>query len=298
MSATSIFAIISALLAVAAAILAARLILLQRAAEELRRGMEEWLRMGDTNTLLSTSSGERCMRRLAAGLNAHLRELRAERRKLQSGNLELRDAVTNVSHDLRTPLTAILGYADLLEKEELSPNARRYITIIRERAESMRALTDELFRFSLTGAEGEALQTEPVNLNAAVEEALAAAYSELRERGIAPEVRLSEAPVTRELNRAALERILGNILTNAAKYSDGDLRVELDESGQLTFSNAAESLDELQVGRLFDRFYTVESARRSTGLGLSIARALTERMGGEIGAEHEDGRLTIWVRFA
>ncbi len=294
---TPILAVLCALPAILAAILALRLHLLRRATDDLRRDMEAWLRMGDTNALLSTSSGERCVRRLASSLNVQLRQLRAERHKLHSGNLELRDAVTNASHDLRTPLTAILGYIDLLEREPLTPNAQRYIAILRERAGRMKALTEELFRYTTTGAEGEELQLEPINLNAAVEEALAAAYSELNARGIAPEVHLPEAPVTRRLNPAALSRILGNILTNAAKYSDGDLQIALDESGELSFSNAAAMLDELQTGRLFDRFYTVESARESTGLGLSIARILTERMGGTIGAEYADGRLTVRVRF-
>ncbi len=295
--AQSILAALCALLALIAIALAARLIFLRRAAEELRRGMEDWLRMGDTNALLSTSSGERCMRRLTAGLNAYLRALRDERQQLHSGNAELRDAATNISHDLRTPLTAILGYLDLLERENLPPAARRHAAVIRERAESMKSLTEELFRFSVIGADERELEREPVRLNAAVEEALAAAYSDLRSRGIEPEARLPEAPVIRELNRAALDRILGNILANAAKYSGGDLEITLDESGELTFSNAAPTLDDVQVGRLFDRFYTVESARGSTGLGLSIARALTERMGGTIRADCAHGRLTIHLQF-
>ena len=236
------------------------------------------------------------MRRLTASLNGYMRILRAERRKFRSGNAEIQDAVTNISHDLRTPLTAILGRLELLEREELGDEARRHLAIIGERAETMRSLTEELFRFSVIGAGGE-LELEPISLNAAVEEALAAAYSALTARGIAPEVSLPETPVIRNLNRAALSRVLENILSNVVKYSDGDLRITLDESGELRLANAAPELDELQVGRLFDRFYTVETARQSTGLGLSIARALTERMGGEIGAKYGNGRLTITLRF-
>ena len=289
--------ILAALCAILALVCALRLALLHRAIDELRAGMEEWLRAGDTNVLIHTASGDRHIRALAAGLNGHLRILRAERRKLQSGNAELTDAVTSVSHDLRTPLTAILGYLDLLKREELSDGARRHLAVIGERAEAMKSLTEELFRFSVLGANGGELALEPVSLSAAVEEALAANYAALRESGVTPEVEFPEAPVARNLNRAALGRILGNILTNAAKYSDGDLRITLRETGELRFSNAAPELNELQVGRLFDRFYTVESARQSTGLGLSIARVLTERMRGEIGAEYRDGRLTIILSF-
>ena len=91
--------------------------------------------------------------------------------------------------------------------------------------------------------------------------------------------------------------VLGNLLANALKYSGGDLDVTLDGDGTITLSNAAPGLDEVQVGRLFDRFYTVETGRHSTGLGLSIARALTERMGGTIAARYEDGRLRVELRF-
>ena len=110
-------------------------------------------------------------------------------------------------------------------------------------------------------------------------------------------MRLTEPPVIRQLDPAAVNRVLGNILTNALKYSAGDLEVTLEESGRLTFSNAAPGLDPVTAGRLFDRFYTVEAARNSTGLGLSIAKELTQRMSGEMGAELHGSRLTVWLEL-
>ena len=141
------------------------------------------------------------------------------------------------------------------------------------------------------------LDLEPVDLNGAVEEAVACFYGALVEGGITPQVSLPELRVVRELDRAALSRVLGNLLSNALKYSGGDLDVDLAPDGTLTLSNAAPGLDEIQVGRLFDRFYTVETGRGSTGLGLSIAKALTQRMGGTITARHEGGRLYVTLRF-
>ena len=100
------------------------------------------------------------------------------------------------------------------------------------------------------------------------------------------------------LNRSALTRIIGNLISNALKYSDGDLVIELKETGEILFSNHAEKLDEISAGRLFDRFYTVETASSdATGLGLSIARALTEQMGGSIHAEFSDRVLSVTVLF-
>ena len=102
----------------------------------------------------------------------------------------------------------------------------------------------------------------------------------------------------RQLDKSLLSRIFGNILSNAAKYSDGDLQITLAENGEMRFRSSAPRLDKLQTEKLFDRFYTVEAARRSTGLGLSIARELTERMGGSIRADHENGSLTVTLSFS
>ena len=161
----------------------------------------------------------------------------------------------------------------------------------------MRQLTEELLRYSVAASLEADLALEPVDLNGAAEEAAAALYGAFMERGIVPAVSLPEERVVRMLDRAALSRVLGNLLTNALKYSGGDLEVTLTPDGAITLSNAAPGLDEVQVGRLFDRFYTVETGRSSTGLGLSIARALTERMGGTIAARYEAGRLAVTLRF-
>ena len=269
---------------------------MRRAAREICRELSEKL-SEDTNTLISLSTTDGEMRRLAAALNRELRSLRAARLRYRQGDRELKDAVTNVSHDIRTPLTAICGYLELLEREDLSPDARRYLDCISQRTEAMKSLTEELFRYSVVLSTEEELKPEPVDLNAAVEEAAAGFYAALTSRGIEPIISLPEARVVRMLDRAALSRVLSNLFSNALKYSDGDLAVTLTEAGDIAFSNAAANLDPVQVGRLFDRFFSLEAARNATGLGLSIARTLAERMGGAIGAGYEDGRLTVTVSF-
>ncbi len=251
----------------------------------------------DTNNPIFLPTRDTHARRLAAALNVQLKELRRQRQRYENGDRELKEAVTNVSHDLRTPLTAICGYLELLDKEDKTPRQARYLALIAGRAEAMRQLTEELLRYSVAAGMDGGLDLEPVDLNGAVEEAVAALYGAFVEAGIIPRVSLPAQRVARNLNRAALSRVLGNLLTNALKYSGGDLDVALSPDGAITLSNAAPALDEVQVGRLFDRFYTVETGRGSTGLGLSIARALTERMGGTISARYGAGRLTLEVRF-
>ena len=285
----------AAVLAAVAIALGVKVWLLRRGAKALRLDLAQKLRE-DTNTLLSLPCRDRELRRLASSLNEELRLLRKERLRYQQGDRELKEAVVNVSHDLRTPLTALSGYVELLKGEALSPAGQRYLSQIEDRAQAMQAMTEELFRYSLA-AEETALTLEPVDLRAAVEEALLSFYGAFQQKGVVPQLSLPQGPVTRQLDKAALSRVLGNILTNALKYSPGELAVALSPAGVLTFSNPAPDLDPVSAGRLFHRFYTVESSAQSTGLGLSIARELTQRLGGTISARWESGRLQVELTF-
>ena len=272
------------------------LLVLRRSIREVAEELEEKLRT-DTNTLISISTGDRSVRALASQIDRQLRALRRERLRLQTGSDELTAAVTNISHDLRTPLTAVCGYLDLLEQEPQSEKCQRYLAVIRERTDAMRSLTEELFRYSVITAAADALSPEAVCLNDVLEQSLAGFYGALSACGITPDIQMPEEKIVRKLDAAALRRIFDNILSNAVKYADGDLAVTLLPDGAVTFSNSAQALSRVQAERLFDRFYTVEAARDSTGLGLSIAKLLTEKMGGTISADYADGRLRIRTVF-
>lgn len=287
---------VTGILAFLILILILKIYLLQKAAEEIRQGFAERLNK-DTNTLIDISSRDRHMRALAADMNVQLRRLRTQRLRFQQGDMELKNAVTNISHDLRTPLTAMFGYLDLLEKEEKTKISKQYIDIIRNRAEMMTQLTEELFRYSVILAGEEALSPEPVVLGEVLEESIAAFYTVLKRRGIIPHIRIPDEKIWRTLDRSVLSRVFSNLLQNALKYSEGDLEISLSRTGEIVFSNRTNALNSVQAGRLFDRFYTVESGRGSTGLGLSIARTLVERMGGSINAEYREGRLYLSILF-
>ena len=283
-------------LAPAALCLLAYLLVLRHSLREAAEELDEKLRT-DTNTLISISSSDRAMQSLVTHINRQLQALRRERLRLHSGNAELTVAVTNISHDLRTPLTALCGYLDLLEQEPQTEAAARYLAVIRERTDAMRALTEELFRYSVLTATADELHKEPVCLNDVLEQSLAGFYGTLSARGITPSVHLPEEKVIRPLDATALRRVFDNILSNAAKYSDGDLAVALAPDGEVTFSNRASALSRVEAARLFDRFYTVDSARGSTGLGLSIAKLLTEKLHGTISADYENETLRICIAF-
>lgn len=276
-------------------ILSVKIFLLQKAAGEISDAFADRL-ITDTNTLIDISSRDRHMRALAASINVQLRQLRRERHRFVRGDLDLKEAVTNISHDLRTPLTAICGYLDLLEKEKTSETTERYLAHIRNRTEVLRQLTEELFRYSVVTSRTD-LTFEEVDLCRILEESLLSFYGAMQQRNITPQIQIPEQHMLRFLDAAALNRIFSNIISNAVKYSDGDFSVCMEENGSIVFSNTAKELTPVTAGRLFDRFYTVETSRNSTGLGLSIARHLTEQMDGSIRADYRGGRLSITVSF-
>ena len=283
-------------LAITVFILGIKLFLIRKAAIEICDEFSEKLK-SDTNTLISISTDDKIMCYLTKNINIQLKELRLQRLRYMQGDLELKNAVTNISHDLRTPLTAISSYLDLLDKEEKNETIERYIGIIKNRTETLIQLTEELFRYSIITSPNNNIKLEPVSVNRILEDSILQFYATLQERGITPSINITEKKVVRNLSSVELSRIFSNILSNAVKYSDGDLNVTLTDNGIIQFSNTAFNLNDVQVERLFDRFYTLENARKSTGLGLSISKILVEQMNGTISAKYEKEMLNISIEF-
>ena len=248
---------------------------------------------GDTNVSLYVSGRDRQLCRITARLNRQLDLLRRQQLQYQHGNTELKNAVTNISHDLRTPLTAIAGNLYMIRRTDDPAEIAGCLDAIEERTEAMKQLTEELFRYSVIVSDEREAETEEVFVNQLLQESISSFYPVLTEKGISPQIRLTDTRIVRNVNRSELARVFSNLLNNAVKYSGGDLEITLSDSGEITFSNMAKELSAVETEQLFDRFYTVEAARSSTGLGLSIARTLVERMGGTITADYDNGRLTI-----
>ncbi len=286
--------VVIGLLAAAIVVMAAKIMLMKKSAGEIEEALAERANI-ETNTLITLSSRDKALCRLAEGINRDLRQLRQERQRFQTGDLELREAVTGIAHDLRTPLTAICGYLDLLEREALPAEAVRQLAVIRGRTEALRQMTEELFSYSAILSRED--KPEPVNLCQALEEALLSFRGAFQQAGIQPEISLPEGSVMRMLDKAALERAFGNILSNALRYSSGGLGVTMDKAGEITFFNPAESLTAVDAEKLWGRFYTVENGKGGTGLGMAIAKKLTERMGGKIKAQIRGRSLYITLFF-
>lgn len=291
---TWLWVLIIAFLSVLIAALIIKIISLKRAVKDIEESLSEKLTT-DTNTLIDISSNDKRIRSLAGTLNRELAVFRKEKLSYMNGNNELKNSVTNISHDLRTPLTAICGYIELLEREEKTKEAEKYLDIIKKRAEFMVKLTEELFGYSVIMSEDGGKTTSYTDVKNVLEESIASFYEVLMARNIVPVINLTKEKVIKNLNSYALSRVFSNLLNNAVKYSDGDLEISLFENGEIVFANTASKLDVVEVEKLFDRFYTVETAKNSTGLGLSIAKTLTEQMRGEISAKYKDGKLYIKI---
>lgn len=276
-------------------ILSAKIYYLHKSSQEIMEAIKDRLAT-DTNILIDISSRDPYLRNLASEINVQLRLLRKERHRYQQGDLEVKEAVTNISHDLRTPLTAISGYLDLLEREEKSEIVQRYLSQIQNRTQVLKNLTEELFCYSVVTSLQD-LKSERMDIVRVLEESLLSFYAIMKEKGIQPLIDLPDEPIWCDLDTGAVNRIFSNIISNALKYSDGDLSVVMDKYGCITFENTAQNLNAVAVGRLFDRFYTVESSRNSSGLGLSIAKILVERMGGNISAQYQNSKLSIKIIF-
>ena len=249
----------------------------------------------DTNTLITITTKDKDIKKLANEINRELKKLRKQQLQYQNGNQELKRIITNISHDMRTPLTAIRGYIELLRENK--EEQEKYLKIIDRKTNELTVLTEQLFDFSKTMDMETKIEKEECCLNELLEEALANDYTIFKENNIEPKVEICAEKVYRNLDKHTIIRIFENILSNAGKYSNGDFKVILDKEGKITFSNKATSLDATTVQKIFDRYFTVENAKKSTGLGLSIAKQLVELNGGNISAKFINQYLIIQIEF-
>lgn len=287
---------VSIVLAVICAGLLVKILLMKRAMRQIADEFSARIR-DDSDASVGSPDRDADLCRLVSVLNRELHTMRTAERTCGRSVAELNRAVANLSHDLRTPLTAIGGYLTLLAETEDPAEREQYLKVLGERTEVIRRLAEELLQYSVIVSEDHAAETEELSLNTALAESVAGAYPMLSERGITPEVSLPKDHVMRRLNKTELSRVFTNLLTNAVRYSGGDLAVTLSAAGDVTFSNAAPDLDSVLTAQLFERFFTVQTGSRGVGLGLSIVRTLAERMGGSAEAQYEDGRLSVTVHF-
>lgn len=270
---------------------------LNRAAQEL---CEARAQPGKRLRLLSP---DRQVENLLAQINGLLEDREQETRTLREQEESLRRQIVNISHDLRTPLTSILGYLQLLESEQLSPQQRRhYLEIVSDRAKVLQDLITAFYDLSRIEGGEYPLDLQPVDLRRALEPLLASFYEDFEQAGFQVTVELDDCLPPVLADPGAVTRILTNLIGNALKHSSAALTIRLyADAGQLVtaFSNDAPDLSPEDLSRVFERFYTADQMRtgQNTGLGLAIVKALAQRMGHAAFAELEDGSFTVGVRW-
>ncbi|WP_406787998.1 sensor histidine kinase [Clostridium neuense] len=236
---------------------------------------------------------------LAANINKCLKDEENLRIEALREEKHFKEMISNISHDLRTPLTAIKGYQQLMEKGVLTSEQRYKLQVAEKHADELGVLIEHFFEYAyLLNAEPE-LKLEKINLTNLVTECIAESIAVFEENNL--EVRIIEAlPVFAKASKEAVIRIVQNLIRNCVQHSAGNVEVQVlaEKNAVISFKNSVKNSNEIDINHIFDRFYTADKARsKTTGLGLSIVRLLAEEMGGSTNASLQAGVLDIRVEL-
>ncbi len=256
----------------------------------------------DSNMLITTEMKKGHIEELAELLNTLLKERKKERADYQKKERMIADIYTNLSHDIRTPLTSLDGYFQLLEETQEENDRKRYIQIIQERIESLKEMLEELFTYTKLQNGTYELKLEPQNVGQILKETVFSYYDDWAEQGISPQFEITEEPVWIRGNKQALRRTIQNIIRNGLDHGNKEIRIQLsrnEKQMELVFQNKIEPGEQIDISRVFERFYKADKARSksSTGLGLSIAKGFVQKMHGEIAAEIKEDWFCIKISF-
>lgn len=285
------------LLACVAGILILRNALQARDFADIQKQLSYILRE-DTNALIRVPSSGKRMRALCESLNKALAKMREKELRLKQGDRELKEALRAWSHDLRTPLTAVSGYLELLSEEDLSPKAREYLDIIDRRMRVMGEITEELFAFALVYTESDAASGERLNLVSLVQETAVSFYDAFARKNLDIDIDLPEQPVWIFADRTAVTRVLYNLFSNALNHGSPPIRVSLDQNGSLTARNAAPQMDAAEAASLLGNNLSVPHFTKRSGTGILVVRRLMKKMGGDFQGTFSNGTLTITLTFS
>lgn len=223
----------------------------------------------------------------------------AENRKRVRFENEQKQVIANMSHDLRTPLTSILGYIQMAEEDDVTVDERKeLLSIANKRAKRLETLLKDFYELSIIESTDHHLKSERINLRNLTIDVLVSFYDRFHERNMEPTIHMPENDVFIIADESALNRVIENLLSNAIIHSDGNIIIGLEEQDskvKMIVKNNAYSLTEQDAEHIFDRFYKVDQSRsgKSTGLGLSIVKSFMEKMNGTITGQLSDGELSI-----
>ena len=226
--------------------------------------------------------------KLAAAINRNLDLQKKLRIDVRRNDLQLKDSIANLSHDLRTPLTSILGYLQLSRNSHCPVDKQgEYLEIVNNKANALKTMINSLYELSVLDVKEMPLKKEKLDLNLITTDILAGQYELFKKLGIELKVSLPGHPVWILGDRLACTRIIQNLLNNATRYAKGNAELSLENSGSyaiLSIRNPAPNLTQEDIEHLFERFYTADKSRNSSGsgLGLYIVKTLLEKMDDKI----------------
>lgn len=257
----------------------------------------------DSNTKLKIPAPDRHIEELVLQINKTVDDRSNVEEKYRELDLELRQAIANMSHDLRTPLTSIMGYIQLLQDPNISEEDKEeYLAIVEKRASVLKELISSFYDLSRLQANEYNLDIEKVNISNILCELIAAFYDEIIKKGFEPIIEIDENIPLIYGDKKAINRIFTNMIQNILKHSKGQVRISLkkyDDYIITEFSNKAPELDEGDAKRIFERFFTGDRMRtgQNTGLGLAITKILVERQGHEITSKKINDILSIKIKW-
>lgn len=253
----------------------------------------------DTNELVHAENGS--LSKLIGRINELLKETRQSRTNYRSKSRRLEQMMTNISHDLRTPMTSAMGYLNLVLHSDLpEADKEKGIRIVEQRLIRLEELIDSFFEFSKMISGDRRPKTEPVNLTEVLQESMANYFDDFcgQEREVI--FRCDWPKLMIESNRNMLMRVFDNLVGNAYKHGTGNLVVTVAQAEGicLTFENELH-VQELDTDAIFDEFYTTDMSRTkgNTGLGLAIAKQFTQLLGGTISAEYDGNIFCVKMEF-
>ena len=273
----------------------------QRQVKDICRQLA-FLMKHDSNMLIHREFGLGGIGMLSDRLNDLLELRRKEKRYYQEKETLIADTYTNLSHDIRTPLTSLDGYFQLMEACENVEEQRRYLNIIHERIHSLNEMLEELFMFTKLKNESYRLELTSCCINRILKETVFSYYDDWVRREIQPDIQITEEQLYIDGNKQGLSRIIQNVIKNGLDHGEKKIRIVLKREQNravLRISNQAIASEQIDIEHVFDRFYKADAARSktSTGLGLSIAREFVRRMNGEIGAKIEENEFIVEMSF-
>ena len=273
----------------------------QRQVKDICRQLA-FLMKHDSNMLIHREFGLGGIGMLSDRLNDLLELRRKEKRYYQEKETLIADTYTNLSHDIRTPLTSLDGYFQLMEACENVEEQRRYLNIIHERIHSLNEMLEELFMFTKLKNESYRLELTSCCINRILKETVFSYYDDWVRREIQPDIQITEEQLYIDGNKQGLSRIIQNVIKNGLDHGEKKIRIVLKREQNravLRISNQVIASEQIDIEHVFDRFYKADTARSktSTGLGLSIAREFVRRMNGEIGAKIEENEFIVEMSF-